>query len=107
MSTRKPKANPTATTPEDAAELAHAQHPEQAIAAVTQVAEPAEDPVAVTPPAADAATHYLVAATKRQGRWRAGRFWPPEQTRVARDELEADAWARVLADPALSVTPEV
>lgn len=73
----------------------------------TVAAEPVADAAAaraVTPP--DTPTHYLVAATARRGRWRAGRFWSPVPIRVAHDALDADAWARIAADPVLTVTPE-
>ena len=107
MSTRKPKAEPAATPHENAAELAPEQLAEPAPADVTEGNEPVDSPAEVTPPADVAEpTHYLVAATKRRGRWRAGRFWAPEPTRVARDELDAVAWALVIADPALTVTAE-
>lgn len=98
MSTRKPK-------PAAAAQPAPENAAEQAPAAVTEGADIIEASAEVTPPAdPPQPTHYLVAATKRRGRWRAGRFWPSEHTRVARDELDADAWEQVLADPALTVT---
>lgn len=111
MSTRKPKTEPAVTPHENTAELATEQlaepAPEPAPADVTEGAELVDSPAEVTPPADVAEpTHYLVAATKRRGRWRAGRFWAPEPTRVARDELDAVAWALVIADPALTVTPE-
>jgi len=48
----------------------------------------------------------LVASRRPDGFRRAGRFWPPEPIRVARDELDDEAWALLQADPVLTVTPE-
>lgn len=119
MSTRKPKADTAAQPPESAAELAPeivppATEPTAELApeidaiAVTEGAEALEDGAAVTegPAAAPEPAHYLVAACRPRGRWRAGRFWTPEPIRVARDEFDDEAWALLQADPVLTVTPE-
>ena len=82
------------------------QEPDQ-VDTVAVTAAPAEEPEAA--PVTDAATptHVLVVANKRTGRYRAGRFWPPEPTRVAIDDIDDEGWAAIVADPALAVTPEV
>lgn len=74
--------------------------------------QPVERPQAQEPAAAVAVTesgptHVMVVANKRTGRYRAGRFWPPEPTRVAIDDIDDESWAAMIADPALTVTPEV
>jgi len=135
MSTRKPTAKPTpsaeAGQPESpapvitetvtAATADAAQFP-----VVTEtVAEPAATAPTVTPTpaiesdqalalAADAAAAAVqpeqaqlvrVTATKRTGRYRAGRFWPPEPTTVDRAEFDDAAWAQLEADPRLRIEP--
>lgn len=46
-----------------------------------------------------------VRATKRTGRYRAGRFWPPEPTTVDRAEFDDAVWAQIEADPRLRIEP--
>ncbi|ENO80333.1 hypothetical protein [Thauera sp. 63] len=128
MSTRKPTAKPT-----PAAEAGQPESPAPADAPqpppVTEtVTEPAADAapaaaVTLTPAvesdqplvlAADAAAAAVqpeqaqlvrVTATKRTGRYRAGRFWPPEPTTVDRAEFDGAAWAQLEADPRLRIEP--
>lgn len=45
----------------------------------------------------------LVFCHRPQGIWRAGRFWPAEQTRVAAAELTQEQFAALDAEPLLSL----
>ena len=47
-----------------------------------------------------------ITARPAAGFWRAGRHWPPRPgVVVAPDDLSAEAWARILAEPLLTVAP--
>lgn len=46
---------------------------------------------------------WVVECKRARGIWRAGRFWPPEPTPVAADELSDEQLAAVLAEPLLDV----
>lgn len=46
-----------------------------------------------------------IRSTLPDGRHRAGRRWTAEGVVVARDELDAEAWEAIAADPFLHVSP--
>lgn len=46
-----------------------------------------------------------IRSVRPEGRYRAGRRWTAEGVVVGRDELDADAWEAIAADPLLHVAP--
>lgn len=64
---------------------------EQAVEEVTQ------------PPEAGQANTHTVRAMSAKGFWRAGRFWPPEETPVFREDFTDEQWQALESEPAIAI----
>lgn len=98
-----PAVTETVTEPAAAAATAPTVTPTPAAESDQALALAAEAATAAVQP--EQAQRVRVTATKRTGRYRAGRFWPPEPTTVDRAEFDDAAWAQLEADPRLRIEP--